>query len=164
MEDWSDSVEVVVVGAGPAGLVAGIVLGTYGIDVAVLEKRAQGSTLSRATVISTRCMEILRSWGLEADVRAGAADVVPRAWGRPSLLSGEGVEMPLGDPTADEAAAVSPTAPAWAPQDHLEPLLRTSLSDLPSARLWFGAQVEDAHQDDEGVTVTVQHADSGPRS
>src|SRR5690242_5165744 len=141
--DWSDSVEVVVVGAGPAGLVAGIVLGGYGVDVAVLEKRPRGSTLSRATVISTRCMEILRSWGLESEVRAGAADVVPRAWVTPSLVSGEGVEMPLGYPTADEAAAVSPTSPAWAPQDHLEPVLRAHLSELPSARLWFGVEVED---------------------
>src|SRR5690242_2079250 len=161
MESGSHSVDVVVVGAGPAGLVAGIVLGRYGIDVAVLEKRSLGSTLSRATVISTRCMEILRSWGLEPDVRAGAADVVPRAWITPSLLSGEGVDMPLGYPTADEAAIVSPSAPAWAPQDHLEPLLRAYLSELSNARLWFGAQVEDAQQDDEGVTVTVQHAGSG---
>jgi len=109
MADPSDSVDVVVVGAGPAGLVAGIVLARYGIDVAILEKRAEGSTLSRALVISTRCMEILRSWGLEPAVRAGAADVVPRAWVTPSLASGEGVEMPLGYPTDDDAAAVSPT-------------------------------------------------------
>jgi putative polyketide hydroxylase len=160
-ERCSDSVDVVIVGAGPAGLVAGIVLGSYGIDVAILEKRPQGSTLSRATVISTRCMEILRSWGLEPAVRAGAADVVPRAWVTPSLLSSEGVEMPLGYPTADEADAVSPTSPAWAPQDHLEPLLRAYLADLPSAGLWFGVQVEDAQQDDEGVTVSVQHPPAG---
>jgi putative polyketide hydroxylase len=159
--DWSDSVDVVVVGAGPAGLVAGIVLGRYGIDVAVLERRPHGSTLSRATVISTRCMEILRSWGLDADVRAGAADVVPRARVTPSLLSGEGVEMPLGYPTAEEAAAVSPTSPAWAPQDHLEPLLRAHLSDLATARLCFGVQVEGAQQGNEGVTLRVHDPVSG---
>lgn len=160
MEDWSESVDVVVVGAGPAGLVAGIVLGRYGIDVAVIEKRAQGSTLSRATVISTRCMEILRSWGLEPDVRAGAADVVPRAWVTQSLASSEGVEMPLGYPTVDEAAAVSPTYPTWAPQDHLEPVLRAYLSALPSARLSFGVQFEEAQQDDDGVTVTLRSSAS----
>src|SRR5262249_54680531 len=158
-----DSVEVVVVGAGPAGLVAGIVLGSYGIDATILEKRPQGSTLSRALVISTRCMEILRSWGLEPDVRAGAADVVPRAWVTPSLASGEGLEMPLGYPTDDTAAAVSPTSPAWAPQDHLEPLLRTYLSDLPSARLSFGVKFESAQQDADGVTVTARSQTSDRR-
>ncbi len=159
--EWLDSVDVVIAGAGPAGLVAGIVLGRYGMNVAVLEKRPQGSTLSRATVVSTRCMEILRSWGLEPGVRAGAADVVPRAWITPSLLSGEGVEMPLGYPTADEAAVVSPTSPAWAPQDHLEPLLRAHLADQPTARLWFGVQVEGAQRDNDGVSVTVRHPVSG---
>jgi 2-polyprenyl-6-methoxyphenol hydroxylase-like FAD-dependent oxidoreductase len=156
MEEWSDSVDVVVVGAGPAGLVAAIVLGRYGLDVVIVEKRPQGSTLSRALVISTRCMEILRSWGLESEVRSGAADVVPRAWITQSLASNEGVEMPLGYPTADAAAAVSPTSPAWAPQDHLEPLLRTYLSGLTGARLLFGVQLEALQQEDDGVTLTVR--------
>jgi putative polyketide hydroxylase len=151
-----DSVDVVVVGAGPAGLVAGIVLGSYGVDVAVVEKRPLGSTLSRALVISTRCMELLRSWDLETDVRAGAADVVPRAWVTQSLASVEGLEMPLGYPTVEEAAALSPTGPAWAPQDHLEPLLRTYLSDLPTARLWSGMQLEGLQQGDDGITADLR--------
>jgi len=163
MEDSSDSVDVVVVGAGPAGLVAGIVLGRYGINVAIVDKRPQGSTLSRALVISTRCMEIFRSWGLESDVRTGAADVVPRAWVTQSLASHEGMEMPLGYPIADAAAAVSPTSPAWAPQDHLEPLLRMYLSGLASAQLRFGVQLEQVHQDDDGVTLTVQSPESDRR-
>jgi putative polyketide hydroxylase len=158
-----DHVDVAVVGAGPAGLVAGIVLGRYGINVAVVDKRSEGSTLSRATVISTRAMEILRSWGLEADVRSGAADVVPRAWVTQSLASADGVEMPLGYPTADEAAAVSPAAPAWAAQDHLEPILRAHLSDLPTAHLQFGAQVDDLHEDDDGVTLQLHSPGSDRR-
>jgi flavin-dependent dehydrogenase len=43
--------QVLVVGAGPAGLVAGITLARYGIGVLVAEKRAGISTLSRALVI-----------------------------------------------------------------------------------------------------------------
>jgi putative polyketide hydroxylase len=157
-----EPVDVAVVGAGPAGLVAGIVLGRYGIDVAVVDKRSEGSTLSRATVISTRCMEILRSWGLESDVRRGAADVVPRAWVTHSLASADGVEMPLGYPTADEAAAVSPTSPAWAPQDHLEPILRAYLSELPSVHLRFGVEVDNVTQDDSGVMLRVRSPNADP--
>lgn len=69
--------------------------------------------------------------------------------------------MPTGYPTAAEAAAVSPTSPAWAPQDHLDPLLQAHLSDLPSARLWLGVEVEDVRQDADGVTVSERHADRG---
>lgn len=46
--------QVLLVGAGPAGLVAGVVLARYGVGVLVVEKRAEISTLSRALVISTR--------------------------------------------------------------------------------------------------------------
>jgi putative polyketide hydroxylase len=49
--------QVLIVGAGPAGLVAGITLARYGIGVLVAEKRAGVSTLPRALVISTRSME-----------------------------------------------------------------------------------------------------------
>jgi putative polyketide hydroxylase len=108
--------QVLVVGAGPAGLVAGITLARYGVDVVVVEKRERISTLSRALVISTRSMEILRAWGLENEVRAGAADVEPCGWATYTLAFGEGTVIPLGHPSAAEAASVSPTRPAWAPQ------------------------------------------------
>ena len=69
------------------------------------------SNLSRVLVISTRGMELMRRFGLEASVRAGAADVDPTALVTPTLSSSDGVVMPLGYPSDDEAAAVSPTRP-----------------------------------------------------
>src|SRR2546430_9297319 len=92
----SRDARVLVVGAGPAGLVAGITLARYGISVLLVEKRDAISTLSRSVVISTRSMEILRAWGLEGDVQAGAADVEPLGWVTHTLASGDGEEMPLG--------------------------------------------------------------------
>ena len=90
---------MLIVGAGPAGLVAAITLGRYGIPNLLVEKRTELSTLSRATVISTRSMEILRSWGLEESVQAGAAEVEPCGWVTPTLASGEGSVIRLGYPT-----------------------------------------------------------------
>ena len=62
-----------VVGAGPAGLVAGITLARYGIDVLVVDKRGGVSRSSRSLVISTRGMELMRRFGLETAIRSGAA-------------------------------------------------------------------------------------------
>lgn len=149
------------VGAGPAGLVAGIALARHGIEVLVIEKRDEISTLSRALVISTRSMELLRAWGLEDEVRAGAAEVEPRGWVTPTLASGEGTEIPLGFPTAAEAAKVSPTRPAWAPQDHLEPLLVDSLRAAPSAEVQHGWELVSLGQDDAGVHAVVRGRGSG---
>lgn len=157
----SDQPQVLVVGAGPAGLVAGIVLARYGVSVLVAEKRADIATLPRANVISTRSMEILRSWGLEDHVRAGAADVAPLGWVTRTLASGEGTEISLGSPTAAQAAAVSPTRPAWAPQDHLEPILLAHLQTYPAAEVSFGTELITLEQDDDGVSARLRDRGSG---
>src|SRR5918999_3644604 len=70
-------VDVLVVGAGPAGLTAGIALARHGVDVLVVERHPGTSPFPKATGVSTRTMELLRSWGLEQRVRAGAMRVRP---------------------------------------------------------------------------------------
>jgi 2-polyprenyl-6-methoxyphenol hydroxylase-like FAD-dependent oxidoreductase len=148
-------VQVLVVGAGPAGLVAGITLARYGISVLVIDKREGIPALSRALVISTRGMELMRHWGLEDAVRAGASDVIPRAWVTPALACGEGTEMPLGCPSDDEAAAVSPSRPAWAPQDHHEPILLAHLRQLPAATVRLRCELTGLSQDRAGVHAVL---------
>jgi putative polyketide hydroxylase len=153
--------QVLVVGAGPAGLVAAIALALYGIDVVVIDRRTSTSTLSRALVISTRGMEIFRAWGLEDEIRSGAAGVESRAWVTPTLASREGSEMPLGYPTASEAALVSPTRPAWAPQDHLEPLLLGLLRSLPTAEVRFGSELLSLSVGADGADAVVRSGGAG---
>ena len=67
----AQEVDVLVVGAGPAGLTAAAALRRYGVEVLVLERKSRLSAHPRATVVSTRSMELLRSWGLEEEIRAG---------------------------------------------------------------------------------------------
>jgi putative polyketide hydroxylase len=130
--ELSRTCEVLVAGAGPGGLVAAITLARYGIDVVLIDKRSTPSGLSRSLVMSTRGMELMRRFGLEQAVRSGAADVKIRAWVTPDLASGEGTEMPLGNPSDAEAALASPTRPAWVAQDHHEPIMLEHLRRLPS--------------------------------
>jgi putative polyketide hydroxylase len=148
--------DVLIVGAGPAGLVTGITLARYGVKALLVEKRTSLSTLSRATVISTRCMEIFRSWGLEDAVRAGAADVEPVGWVTGTLASGEGRVIQLGYPTAADAAMISPSRPAWAPQDHLEPLLFQMLKEAESCEIELGRELVELEQSDDEVVATVR--------
>jgi putative polyketide hydroxylase len=156
-----EPVEVLVAGAGPCGLVAGITLARYGVNVLVVEQRDGGSSLSRALVISTRGMELMRRFGLEEGVRAGAADVDPTALVTFTLASSDGVVMPLGYPSDDEAARVSPTRPAWVPQSHYEPLLLAYLQAAPSATVRFGTQLLAVEQAGDRVRATVIDRASG---
>ena len=66
---------VLVVGGGPAGLVTAVTLAREGIRCMLVERRRRLSSHPKATSVSTRTMELLRSWGLEEEVRSGGVDV-----------------------------------------------------------------------------------------
>src|SRR3954447_4484484 len=109
---------VVIVGAGPAGLTAAISLARLGVETMLVERRPQLSSLPRATAVSLRSMELMRSWGLEDAVRAGGGDVEwLRGQGDPPAPWAGGSMCPPGMPTREQAAVLSPTAPACVPQD-----------------------------------------------
>jgi 2-polyprenyl-6-methoxyphenol hydroxylase-like FAD-dependent oxidoreductase len=156
-----ERVPVLIVGAGPAGLVAGITLTRYGVSTLVVEKRNELSTLAKAQVISTRTMELLRAWGLEDAVRVGASDVEPCGWVTYTLAAGVGAVVPSGHPTTAQAARVSPTRPAWAPQDHLEPILLDALRSSPSADIRFGCELVSLQQGEDAVRATLLDSGTG---
>ncbi len=140
--DEQRTTQVLIAGAGPAGLTAAIALGRQGVDTLVVERKRELSSLPRATVISTRSMELLRSWGLEQDILAGAIDVEWRMWSCESLaLASAGKGVPVGLPTREQSAVVSPAAPECVPQDHTERVLlstrvRSARSAWNSAPRW----------------------------
>ncbi len=146
--------DVLVVGAGPAGLTTAISLARQGVDVLVVEKHAGTSPFPKATGVSTRTMELLRAWGLDDRVRAGALRVEHSMTVSETLAGPAVATMPFGFPTADQALAVSPTTPVACPQDHLEPVLLDHLLEC-GGQVRFDTVLTDVTTDDDGVTAAL---------
>ena len=104
---------VLIIGAGPAGATAAVALARLGVDCLLVERRSEPSTLPRATGVSTRSMEIVRSWGLEERVRDGAPEVEWVGWSSETLATAaSGSPWPVGFPTRAQAELISPAGPA----------------------------------------------------
>ena len=105
--------QVLVVGAGPAGLATAITAIRNGARALVVERHAGTSIYPRATGVHLRTVELLRGWGLHREVRALDVRVRPLRSVSPTLR--EATPLPLGYPTDPrEVLAVSPAPRATA--------------------------------------------------
>jgi putative polyketide hydroxylase len=159
MEPVIAEVPVLIAGAGPAGLMTASTLAAHGVGCLVVERRTHPPSLPRATVLTTRTMELLRGFGLEQAVCATGPDV---DW---TLLESEtlaqaaaGRVVRVGLPTREQAALLSPTAPACVPQDALEPLLAEHVRGL-GVRVETGAEVTRVTLRPGAVDAEVRRAD-----
>ena len=156
---------VLIAGAGPAGLTAAITLARQGIESLVVERKRELSSLPRATVISTRSMELFRSWGLTDALRAGGVEVEWKMLACESLaLASAGAAIPVGLPSREQSALISPAAPECVPQDHTERVLLDHLRSLGRARVLLGTEVVGLEQGDDGARVVLRAAEGGPSS
>ncbi|HEY1275919.1 MAG TPA: FAD-dependent monooxygenase [Thermoleophilaceae bacterium] len=162
--DHEGDIPVLIVGAGPAGLTAAVTLARYGVRCMLVERRPDLSSLPRATSVSTRTMELLRSWGLEEEVLAGGVDADWQVWDCETLSrAAEGQARTGGFPSPAQSAMVSPAAPACVPQDWLEPVLLSHLRALGTAQVEFGAEIVDAASGPDGVRAVLRRVAKGER-
>jgi putative polyketide hydroxylase len=158
-------VPVLIVGAGPAGLAAAIELARHGIPSLLVERRARLSSHPRATALSTRSMELMRAWGLEADVRALSVDVDWRMLESETLAdAAAGTALPVGYPSPEQSRMVSPTAPACVAQDDVEPLLLEHLCADPQARVRLGAELTGVIVGRDGARARLRDVRTGALS
>jgi putative polyketide hydroxylase len=154
-------VPVLIIGGGPAGLATSIALAQQGVASLVVERRGAVSDLPRATGVSLRTMEILRAWGLEAEVRDGAPDIEWTAWICETLAAAAGGSpLPVGVPTREQSSALSPTAAACVPQDLLEPVLERHLRSLGPARMVRRVEAIDLRVGPDGVRAVVRDVET----
>jgi 2-polyprenyl-6-methoxyphenol hydroxylase-like FAD-dependent oxidoreductase len=75
--------EVLIVGAGPTGLVLALWLARLGIEVRVVDKSSEPGTTSRALAVQARTLELYRQLGFADEVvAAGLPLTAANLWAR----------------------------------------------------------------------------------
>ncbi len=72
MNEAAREARVLIVGAGPVGLAASILLAGHGVESLVVERNPSTTDHPKAHVVNTRTMEIFRSLGIDGAVREAA--------------------------------------------------------------------------------------------
>lgn len=147
-------VPVAVIGAGPTGVTAAILLAQYGIDTLVLDRWPTVYSQPRAVHMDDEVRRIVDRIGLSDEFAA----ISRPARGLRLLDADHGV---LAEFRRDPATSANgfPQANMF-DQPKFEELLRTRLADQPHARLWGGVEVVDI-DDPAGGPVRITLTEDG---
>ncbi|MFD3405840.1 FAD-dependent monooxygenase [Kribbella sp. NPDC058693] len=148
---------VLIVGGGPAGLTASLLLSRHGVESLLIDKRVGPSPLPRARGVHSRAMEILRVCGVEPDLRAVELPITPGAQFQADLTA----EPFREDVTSTAKTVVSPCDGLSVSQDVFEAVLRDHARAYSPAQLRTGVLLESFRIDDGGVLATVVDQNGG---
>ena len=157
-----DRSEIVVVGAGPTGLSAAVLLRQRGFDPIVLDRRPHLGTLPAAHVANTRTIEIFDEMGIAEIVsRTGDLSAMSSlvAWVE-SLAGREYGILSIKTPERAEEGPVSAFTAVNIPQTELEPILLQRFEDL-GGTVRFGAEIADIEIRGDRARLTLRSSGAG---
>jgi 3-(3-hydroxy-phenyl)propionate hydroxylase len=142
--------QVVIVGAGPVGLVTALSLARQGIRPVILEQRDQVSDGSRSIAMTRRTMQILDSIGVGRRVLDKAL-----LWDSNSVHFGDRLvyAMTLAQPPS-EVHQMTNLQQCW-----VEQILLDALAEQHSLSVCWQNELIDLKQDDDRVVLTVRTPD-----
>jgi len=156
-------VPVLIVGAGPVGVTAAILLAQRGVPSHVVDRREGPHRAPQAHVVNPRSLEIFRAMGL--DMRALRAAATPRADGghvswMTTLAGTELGRLPY-ERQDDDVLALTPEPIANLPQHRLEPILVDHLRHERDTTLRWRHEWQALTQDTGGVTSQIRDLAAG---
>jgi 2-polyprenyl-6-methoxyphenol hydroxylase-like FAD-dependent oxidoreductase len=146
--------DVLVVGAGPAGLIVANLLVRYGVRVRVIDSAPGHTVQSRASLVHIRTLELWDKLGLAAPaVEHGQRLVATRLWANGKVLA----DLPLSGRAIQETPY--PFALGYE-QWKTQRMLADALAEAaPTVTVEWGTRLVDLEQNSQGVGARVVCAD-----
>ncbi len=166
-----ETVPVLVVGGGGAGLTASMLLARQGVEHLLVSARPTTSDLPKAHVLNQRSMEVLED--------AGVAEAIAQRSTPAEQMAATAFYAGFAGPDADYGRtlvrleswgagrddefwrAASPWRQLNLPQIRLEPLMKARADELSPGRIRFNHELIALEQDDDGALATVRDKGSG---
>jgi 2,4-dichlorophenol 6-monooxygenase len=158
-------IEVLIIGAGPAGAAAAVFLGKHGIQTMMISRHPGTAETPRAHITNQRTMEALRDAGLEEPcmLHASPPEFIEHSFWLRSM-AGEELARTYAwgnDPARmGDYAAASPCRMCDLPQTELEPILIDEARRL-GCDVRFHTELITFKQDADGVTAQTVDRRSG---
>ena len=156
--------DILIVGAGPAGLLSAIVAAQLGLRFEIIEQRAGLHPEPSAHVLKTHSMEVYRRVGVADAIFAQSTSEDLQRWivwceslaglcyGRLDLSGKKG--------SSPRFTRISPVHSANVPQNVVEPLLHRRLMEAAGYDpVRFGQRLVEFSQEDDGVTAHISSGD-----
>ncbi len=156
--------QVIIIGAGPAGLALSIELGSRGVPCLVVEKNDRTGVAPRAKLTNVRTREHLRRWG----IAKALADAAPLGVDYPSHIV---FVTRLNGPLVTRFENAFSCAPGqdqrysehgqWIPQYKLEAALLEHAATLPCIQVVMGHELVDFQEDGDQINVSIRDTATG---
>ncbi|KAK5691334.1 hypothetical protein LTR17_025667 [Elasticomyces elasticus] len=149
-----DKFNVIVVGAGPSGLLLALLLAKQGIEVTVLEKSGEYDKQPRASFYSLPAIHELKRAGVYDDVAKRAFHANGVSW---RYIDGTRIASIRSDDAYPDTKMIS------LPLDELIPLIASHLEQQPSGKILLSHEVTAIGQDHAQAWVDVNSPEGNRR-
>ncbi|WP_321785104.1 FAD-dependent monooxygenase [Paraburkholderia sp. J94] len=153
------NVDVLVVGAGPAGATTAVFLGRQGIRTLMISRNRGTADTPRAHIVNQRTMEVLRDAGLESDclaVASPAEHIANTFWLRGMAGEEMARQWAWGNTPGrmGDVLTASPCRFVDFPQTKMEPILVAEATRL-GVNVRYDTELLSFEQDADGVTAKL---------
>ncbi len=159
--------DVLIIGAGPAGLSLAVELGTQGQRCIVVERHEHVGFAPRAKTSNVRTRELFRRWGIADRLAAESpfgVDYPPDVVFATRMNGYELHRFPNafnGSPTRDERYSEHAQ---WIPQYKVEAVLKTRASELPGVEIRFEVELEEFTDRGDHVMAVLRDVKTGKQT